>query len=186
MATEILFVRHAQGTHNACADLYGESAYNEEKNRDAELTEKGIQQTSYYGIEEKFDVIFCSPLRRCRSTLLGIYPESNNMKVILDDRLVEQPCGHNLCDRRLDKAEIVESFPKAWDHANVNEIYTWEKDDQVDKAKIRAFTEEILKDHKGKKILVVSHGTWINNWFRLFKNDPYKWLDNCRSTRVTI
>jgi len=188
MPTKILFVRHAQGTHNLAAENNNGIYDNKDISHiDAVLTEKGIQQTVENQIlGETFDAIYCSPMRRCRQTLLGIYPQSEQLPVILDDRLVEQPCGINPSDRRLDKSLIIDSFPKTWIHTAVSDIYDWVVDEIEDKHKIISITQEILRENENKTVLIVCHGTWIYRWFIMFKNVPNTWLENCKSIRVTL
>ena len=188
MPTTILFVRHAQGTHNLAAEKNG-GVYDktDDSHIDAVLTEKGIQQTKMNNLEnELFDAIYCSPMRRCRQTLLGIYPQSEQHPVILDDRLAEQPCGENPSDRRLNKSLIIDSFPKKWIHTAVSDIYEWKIDETEDKHKIISITQEILRENENKTVLVVCHGTWIRRWFIMFQNETYPWLENCNSIRVTL
>jgi broad specificity phosphatase PhoE len=188
MPTTILFIRHAQGTHNLAAEK-NNGIYDklDITHIDAVLTDKGIQQTKENTISnEVFDAIYCSPMRRCRQTLLGIYPQSEDLHVVLDDRLAEQPCGVNVCDRRLDKSLIIDSFPKKWIHTAVSDIYEWKIDSNEDKHKMISITQEILRENENKKVLIVCHGTWIRQWFILFQNETNPWLDNCKSIRVTL
>ena len=185
MPVNLVFIRHAQGTHNKMANVLGSGAYNDPINLDAELTELGVKQTVENRLFEKFDSIYCSPLRRCRNTLLGVYPQSELHPVVLDDRLMEQPCGGNICDKRLEKSEILPSFPKSWDHTNVSDINDWSLNYDADAKKINTFTEDLKNKHDGQNVLIVSHGTWIHRWFF-----TKKWtivnLDNCKVARTTI
>jgi broad specificity phosphatase PhoE len=188
MPTTILFFRHAQATHNLAAEK-NNGIYDklDKSHIDAVLTEKGLQQIKENQITgETFDAIYCSPMRRARYTLQGIYPQSEMLPVILDDRLVEQPCGIGFSNKRLDKSLIVNEFPKKWVHKEVSDIYEWLVDENKDNQKIISITDEILRDNKNKKILIISHSTWIKRWFRMFHNEIYPWLDNCKSIRVTL
>jgi len=185
MPVNLVFIRHAQGTHNKMASSIGAGAYNDPVNLDAELTPLGQKQTTENKLEETFDAIYCSPLRRCRNTLLGVFPQSESMPVILDDRLMEQPCGGNICDKRLEKSIILPTFPPTWDHTKVLDNYIWAKDNNADVEKIRSFTEEIKTKHQNQTVLIVSHGTWINLWFIIMKNEGL-FLDNCKTARTTL
>ena len=177
MPLTLTFVRHAQGTHNVDHE-------NHPRNFDAELTPVGRQQTTVNRINENFAAIYCSPLRRCRATLLGIYPSSKDLPVILDDRLMEQPCGLNICDKRLAKSDMV--IPIAWDSTKVSEITPWRIDDYADIEKIKTFTNDLLNRHKdGDKILIVSHGNWIYRWFKIYANKEVI-LNNCKSASINI
>ena len=177
MAVTIVFVRHAQGTHNI-------SPLNLPSNFDAVLTPLGQRQTLENPIHERFDAVYCSPLRRCRETLLGIYPVSESLPVLLDDRLMEQPNGVNICDKRLEKADM--TIPPRWNHTGVADRSPWVDDPAADRRKIQAFTEEIQARHAGQTILVVGHSNWIHRWFKLYKDESDVYLDNCKSVRTTI
>ena len=179
MPVNLVFYRHAQGTHNKMAELEGDTAYNDPVNIDANLTDLGVKQTVDNRIFDYYDAIYCSPMRRCRQTLLGIYPSSNSLPVILDDRLMEQPCGKNLCDKRLEKSEILPEFPPSWNHEKVAEDYLWHLNQQVDLDKITGFTNDLLQDHQNETILIVSHGQWINRWLNIYKQKNL-WVDNCQ------
>ena len=185
MPTTILFTRHAQGTHNKMADDKGAGAYNDPMNLDADLTQLGLKQLSDNRIFEEFSAIYCSPLRRCRKTLIGVYPRSTELPVILDDRLSEQPCGGNICDKRLPKEEIQSSFPKTWLHDRVSDTLVWSRNDALDMEKIKSFTEDLIKNHKDTTVLVVCHGTWIQRWFQLYKSE-HVFIENCKTIRAVI
>jgi broad specificity phosphatase PhoE len=186
MPVNLVFVRHAQGTHNQGAEIYGDIAYNYPGNIDAILTTKGIRQTTENRLHEKFDAIYCSPLRRCRSTLLGIYPLSETLPVIVDDRIMEQPCGGNICDKRLDKSLVLDTFPKSWNHDLVSDVTPWLINKDSDREKIVTFTEDLIKKHQGQTVLIVSHGTWISRWFQHFAKAENMRIENCKSYRITI
>ena len=176
MTIKLVFVRHAQGTHNV-------GYVNDPANFDAELTDVGIQQTKDSRIYDNYDAIYCSPLRRCRATLLGIYPSSETMPVILDDRLMEHPSGLNICDKRLEKSDMV--FPEAWDSSNVSEISPWTVDQNADIEKIKSFTNDLVNNHDGHTVLIISHCNWIYRWFKLYTNKDM-WLNNCQSVSINI
>ena len=176
MPIKLTFVRHAQGTHNV-------SDYTAYENFDAELTDVGHQQTRDNMITDNFDAIYCSPLRRCRSTLLGMYPASKHMNIQLDDRLMEHPCGVNICDKRLEKRDMI--FPKDWDATMVSEITPWEINQDADIEKIKSCTNDLIKKHNGHRVLVVSHSQWIFRWFKIYANQDV-YLENCKSAFVDI
>jgi broad specificity phosphatase PhoE len=187
MPTTLLFVRHAQGTHNLAAEKNNGIYEKSEEHRDAKLTAKGYEQIKENQIVgETFDAIYCSPMRRTRHTLLGIYPQSEMLPVILDDRLIEQPCGENPSDKRLDKSLILNDFPKKWIHTAVSDIYECKIDEIEDKHKIISITQEILRENENKTVLIVGHGTWIHRWLTMFQNKTYPRLDNCKSIRITL
>lgn len=176
---EFFFIRHAQATHNVAAETRGESAYSDPTYRDAELTDEGHLQVSRVRRERGSEfigpsggltpaVIYCSPLRRCRQTLLGVLPFSAEAGVRIDDRLME-PQSH-ICNHRIERADLVSACPPTWSLEGVAEINPSNGGDSIVK-RIRAWTADVLAAHPGQRVLVVSHYTWIQNWFRIFKRE---------------
>lgn len=181
-----IFIRHAQATHNVAAEICGESAYCDPTYRDAELTDEGHLQVSRarreHGATLTPDVIYCSPLRRCRQTLLGVALSSAEWPVHLDDRLME-PQSH-VCNHRIERADLVSACPPAWDLTGVAEVNPKDAPESI-VARIRAFTADVLARHPGQQVLVVSHFTWIQNWFRIFKKESVE-PPNCGILRAVL
>lgn len=178
MPTTFVFVRHAEGTHNVDKD------YNNLIHKDAKLTDLGyiqIKERIREGIPEfgRFDAVFCSPLRRCRLTLEGLYPESINYNVFVDDRLIEQPQGYHVCNMRAEKAALALDVPSSWDLGAVADTNPHLFDNGLDKLRLTDFTNYVKNNYEGKKVLVVSHCTWIHNWLALYGNKSDIWLKNC-------
>ena len=175
-AVNFVFIRHAQATHNVAAELYGHDAYMDPAHRDAPLTDEGHLQTSRVRRERGAEfsdkltpsVIYCSPLKRCRQTLMNVIPASATWPVRLDDRLME-PQSH-VCNHRIEKDALLRVCPPAWDLIGVAEVNPKDAPESI-VARIRAFTADVLARHPGQRVLVVSHFTWIQNWFRIFKKE---------------
>jgi broad specificity phosphatase PhoE len=185
MPTSITFVRHAEGTHNV------KNEYDNPIHTDAVLTPTGLSQIKEAvsnGIVpfSTYDAVFCSSLRRCQQTLLGLYPESKDSAVFVDDKLIEQPQGYHICNRRIEKYIMKENIPSLWNLTMVSEYNPYIFDSDTDKNRIYDFTYFIKENYKDKKVLVVTHCTWINNWFALFKNKADVWLKNCEIVTVSI
>jgi broad specificity phosphatase PhoE len=186
MPTTFVFVRHAEGKHNLDFDNRGYIAYNDPKNIDAELTDYGIIQSITNNIRnETFDKIYCSPMRRCRQTLLNIYPISKVLPVVIDDRLIEQPQGLKICDKRLEKYEIMNTIPAIWNTDKLSVINPFILSKSVDEYKIESFTNDIKKNHPKGKILIVTHGMWINTWLLKYTYSS-KYINNCEIIRVIL
>lgn len=190
---EFVFIRHAQATHNVAAETRGESAYYDPVYRDAELTDEGHLQVSRARRERgaEFlkpsgglapDAIYCSPLHRCRQTLLGVVPASAEWPVHLDDRLME-PQSH-VCNHRIEKDALIHACPDTWDMTGVAAVNPQDAPDSV-VARIRAFTTDMVTRHPGQRVLVVSHFTWISNWFRIFKQEVVA-PPNCGILRAVL
>jgi broad specificity phosphatase PhoE len=175
---EFVFIRHAQATHNVAAEAHGPLAYMDPAHRDAPLTDEGHLQTARVRRERGWEfmeggslspaVVFCSPLRRCQQTLLGVIPAAASWPVLLDDRLME-PQSH-VCNHRPERGVLLEECPAAWNLDGVAEVNPKDAPESV-VARIRAFTAEMLSRYPGQRVLVVSHFTWIRNWFRIFKRE---------------
>jgi broad specificity phosphatase PhoE len=182
MPTTFVLIRHAQGTHNVDFYKIGHEQWTHPIYIDAQLTETGILQAA--AVQEelakyKFDAIYCSPLRRTRATLLGAYPASRDLPVIVDDRVIEQPQGMNSCDQRLERDLVCADCPPAWNTdgvAVVNPFF-----DPVDRSYEyqKTLTDEITKKYPDGTVLIVTHGTWMYNWLLAFKSLSRPMLNNC-------
>ena len=186
MPTTFVFFRHAQGYHNLDGDIRGDIAYHDPIHLDAILTDFGINQAESNNIgDEIFDQVFCSPMRRCKQTLLGIYPNAKSLSVIVDDRLIEQPQGMHISDKRLDKNDNNSYTPLKWDTKLVSDINPYVLDANKDMDNIISFTQSVRDNYPNGKVLIVTHGKWLSNWFMIYKNND-KWFNNCESMRVTL
>jgi broad specificity phosphatase PhoE len=188
MPTKFYLLRHAEGWHNSPPSDYSGDVYSDPLFRDAELTPIGIEQClakSYEISNIAFDAIYCSPLRRCRQTLLHVKPDAAHLNVRVDDRLIEQPTGKNICDCRLERCTIVYDSPGKWDLSGVaSENPFLKKSDELDRQKIRSFTEMIVRKYPEGRILIVTHGTWIYRWTEMF-HEYGVLVGNCQYVRTT-
>jgi len=187
MPTTFTLLRHAQGTHNV-NHFNKQSQYNDPIYIDAELTQEGMNQAvaARNTLSKEFDAIYCSPLRRCRSTLLGVLPDSQNRIVIVDDRLIEQPCGVNICNKRFERNSVVESCPPLWNVDNVSATNPFLiKSPDEDKKKIYNFTKEVRAKYPNGHVLIVAHCEWINRWSQMFQMRHAN-LENCEHMTVSL
>lgn len=170
--THFIFLRHAQATHNVAASLVGDRAYIDAAHRDAALTVEGHAQVLQAQRENigatAPDVTYCSPLQRCRHTLLGVFPAAASGEVRVDDRLME-PQSH-VCNHRAEKAELARDCPDTWMLDGVSDTNPKDATDSI-AARICDFTADVLTRHAGQRVLIVSHFTWIQTWFRIFKHE---------------
>lgn len=180
----IYFLRHAQATHNVDAAVRGPDAYYDTRHRDAALTDTGHEQAfnvNFGGIV--FDAIYCSPLRRCRQTLLHAIPAAALRTVFLDDRLME-PQGSHICNWREEANVIAREAPTVWSFDRVAPGAPWYPETRQEfRKRIIYFTED-LTYVPAASILVVAHHEWICDWFGLYVgkeirlgNAEYVWAD---------
>jgi len=179
MPLTLVFVRHAEGTHNVNKE------YANPVHMDALLTEIGHHQTATAQKPAKpFDAIYCSPMKRCIQTLLGLYPESKDQRVFVDDRLIEQAQGFNICNKRVEKQDM--NIPPLWLTEGVSEINPFTLDAAADEKRIESFTNHVKNNHPDGCILVVSHCTFIHNWFKKYKSVDDMWLNNCEFKEAVL
>jgi broad specificity phosphatase PhoE len=181
----VVFLRHAQGTHNAAAAVIGSRAYFDAAYRDATLTAEGVRQAwtvreaGRLGRAEDYDLIFCSPLLRCRQTLLETVPGAERFPVLLDDRLME-PQGTAICNRRAEREDLRGSVPAVWRLDGMNTVNPYDVLEEGGtvgedghggfERRVRSFTgDRIALIPEGARVLVVAHHDWIRAWFRLFE-----------------
>ncbi len=141
----IYFVRHGQTDDNANGNLLtGWSA--------TPLNSKGIAQAKETALklkDVKFDICFCSPLRRTKQTLDEILKYHKDLKVVYDDRLKERDYGEitgkpaDICKFRRWNAndEIpfqMESIPKMYE-------------------RVKSFYDDLKANYSNKSVLIVSH-----------------------------
>ena len=137
---------------------------------------------------KEFDAIYCSPMRRCRQTLLGVYPQAANMNVQVDDRLIEQPTGVNISDHRFERNTIVANSPPSWDLSKVAENNPFlVRSVTRDAENIRTITQEIFKNYSSQNgtVLIVAHGMWIGRWLEMYQ-DHCQFINNCEYVKYTL
>lgn len=185
------FLRHAEATHNADNYRRGSIAYRDMVNRDAALTPKGLAQTQRAlprFVNETYDVIYCSPLRRCRQTLLGVYPAAARLPVLLDDRLME-PQGDHVCNWRIEKDELARTVPATWNVSDINDINPCNPGHNETgaefAARIQAWTDDVSARYPDARILVVTHYMWTLWWHKVHQGMgmPME-LSNCEAAMV--
>ena len=116
---------------------------------ETELNHTGIAQAQRQAENLKgvrFDACFCSPQKRAHQTCELIYKGP----IVLDDRLVEIHCGE--FEGTEETAEALELF---WQAIRSGDMGT-ESAEEFTKRNCD-FCDMIMKDHKGKNVLIVTH-----------------------------
>jgi broad specificity phosphatase PhoE len=137
----IYIVRHGQTNWNLEGRYQGRI--------DIELNETGIKQAERISEElknVKFDKVFSSPLKRAYKTAQII----RNDKIIVDERLIER--GNGKLEGKL-KSECKDAL----DFTNPNETRFGIETLPIFRKRITEFFDDIIKNYKGKNILVVTH-----------------------------
>lgn len=186
MPTKIYLLRHGQALHNVAVPG---SDPNDPVFKDAQLTEAGHAEcyalrAQINGI--RFDAIYCSPLQRCRQTLKAAYPRSVYLSVELDDRLLEQPYGTHISNRRQERVDLISSVPVHWSTTRIAETNPHVLMPKKTEYKlIKDFIKELLSVHPDESVLIVSHGKWINRFLKTYCGVS-QWVRNCECLEVTL
>jgi 2,3-bisphosphoglycerate-dependent phosphoglycerate mutase len=141
--TRIYFVRHALPVQE------------HEDDRTRPLTEEGMQDSDIvrdFFREKSIDYFYCSPYMRSLGTIRSA-AEYYHQKIETDERLRERESG--LCQNNY------EMFRKRWTDHNFHEE-GGESISMVQQRNIAALAD-ILKAHKGKNIVIGTHGTALSS-----------------------
>lgn len=156
MNNDYVFVRHGQTYWNKNGIMHGQY--------DIPLNYTGIKQAKKISEElsyEHFDICFCSPLKRAKTTAFSILQHHKNVKIIYDDRLKELSKGL-LEGKHLNSEKLLK-----------NEDYNFIKKFSIESKKdfylrVKSFVDEIENKYKNKKILIVAHSGTIKMLFFSF------------------
>ena len=167
----LYFIRHGNATNNEGIT-----------SRDSELTDFGISQAKEANDRLKninFDAIYCSSLAR---TIQTSHYALTNKNIYLDDRLIEKT--YSICEQRKDKMDLVK-----YTHAlknnnylfnNVSSDYVFKKETNKQLyIRVITFFNYIITLHKsGGTILIISHYSWLDTFFKLITGQKNE-FDNC-------
>jgi len=165
MPTTINLLRHAQAYNNL-------ATVDPANLKDAALTVTGEKQA--FEIRQnllplKFAAIYCSPLQRCRQTLKLACPRSVYNRVLVDDRLLEQPYGTHISNQRSERNIVIQNSPIYWDCSMVAETNPFSVRTKTEEYQIILdFTKMLIHEYPNKQVLIVSHGRWISRFLKLF------------------
>lgn len=146
--TEIAIIRHGTTSWNKAGRLQGYS--------DIPLDEEGIQQALKLGQRlsgENWDLVFSSHLIRARQTAAIIAQELNIESVFEDKRIGE--AGGGLIEGTTEE-ERQEKWGINWKQLDLG----MESGESVVQ-RGRSFLEETVAENRGKKIILVTHGSFI-------------------------
>jgi glycerol-3-phosphate cytidylyltransferase len=180
MNNDYTFVRHGQTYWNKNGIMHGQY--------DIPLNFTGVRQAKKVSDQlktEHFDLCFCSPLKRARSTAFSILLNHRNTEVIYDDRLKELNKGllegKHLNSEKLLKDEDY-NFIKKFNIESKKEFYL----------RVKSFVDEVEQKYKGKKILIVAHSGTIKMLFFSFNFPKFELhrayyalhIKNCKAYKV--
>lgn len=142
----IIFIRHGQTNDNLAKINTGRK--NVPLNRKGKIQSKECAQIMMW---ETFDVVYCSPLKRARQTAKRIMKYHKHVPIFYDERLLEREDG-SATGMKQDEA-----YPKfVWDFKKKYNFENFEQPAQMFE-RISGFYDEILKKHKGQKVVIIAH-----------------------------
>lgn len=142
---KLLITRHGQTDWNVQKKVMGRC--------DEPLNKKGFEQaieTRNKLLNEKIDLIICSPLKRAKQTADVI--NVKNIPVIYDDRLIERDFGEF---EGLETKDF--DFHGFWDYYK-NNNYKSAENIQAFFKRVYNFLDDIIEKYHDKNILIVAHG----------------------------
>lgn len=151
-----LFVRHGQTYWNKNGIMHGQY--------DIPLNEIGISQAKKLSDRLKrdsFDVCYCSPLQRARTTALQILKNHKQTQIIYDNRLKELSKGL-LEGKHLNSEKMLANE----DPSILNKYQIESKREFFNR--VASLINEIEQRHSGKRILVVAHSGTIKMCYFAF------------------
>lgn len=147
----LFFIRHGQADHNRLMLM------NETNQHVSNLTTQGQEEASRSAQELKqevnLDIIYCSPLMRCRQTAQIVKKEQKNpnLKIIIDERLSEFKTGFNNRSAFIWFIRLILSKNKLKKKFKGGQSI-------VEAAKtIENFWQEIHAEHLDENVLIVAH-----------------------------
>lgn len=149
MNNDYTFVRHGQTYWNKNGIMHGQY--------DIPLNYTGIQQARKISLElkdERFDLCFCSPLKRAKVTAFNILLHHKSTKIYYDDRLMEIYKGL-LEGKHLNSEKLL----KTEDYNLLKKFHIESKKEFF--SRVKAFINEIEQTYKNKRILIVAHSGTI-------------------------
>jgi probable phosphoglycerate mutase len=162
---------------------HGSTAWNKEGraqgSTDIPLDEEGLLQAARLGERmqsEPWDIIITSPLGRARQTAEHIAAKIGSIPLLLEDQLRE--AGGGLIEGTT-VAERIERWGEGWRTQDLG----MESSEQVTARGI-SFVENILREHPGKNILIVSHGSFIRHLLQALLPASYA-HESIKNTSVT-
>ena len=169
--TRITIIRHGSTSWNKAGRMQGST--------DIPLDEEGLEQARKVGIrlaDEDWDIIYTSHLSRAKKTG-EIIAEAIGLPIVLEDKRLQEVFGGKT-EGTTDE-ERVAKWGAEWRSLDLGV----EKPEAVFE-RGKAFMEEVLQAHRGKKILIVSHGGFIRNMLRHLV-PSFELTEHLKNTAVT-
>lgn len=170
MITTIYLMRHSK--NEVIEDSIGNTL--QEKNENAKLTKEGhsiIENISKSNELKNIDAIYSSNYKRAFQTAEYIAKE-NNLDIIIDERFGERKFGISSWDEKPKDFELKQFTDENFKTPNGECIKEVQK-------RMNDALLEVLNKHRGKKVVILSHGTatvsLLKIWCDIGYLKPYKY-----------
>ena len=178
MTRRIIGIRHGEAWHN----VLGEPGLTYE---DTTLTIKGMQQAleARKDAPGNIDIIYCSPLVRTLQTASIIFP---NKKIIALDCLMEYPQNTEICNKRSDLRLLKRLFPNVQFRCDIANNWNVKDADRHLKLQTIEFKKVLRNVPRDKRIVVVSHSSWLKNFMFGTVGDVFEELPHCSPLPIDV
>lgn len=180
----IYCIRHGKSTHNVSYEKNGPSAFMDPIHEDANLVEKGIEQSitlaDTWINKNDIEIIITSPLLRTLDTTFHIFKSTNIPIIVLDD-VREFPLGSHVTNKRKSRSKLEMKYPLF----NFSDMYedatetTPETKTDLSKRVIKF--KEYLNQLDYKNIALVSHSSFLKEFLQSEKS-----IDHCNPIKYQI
>jgi broad specificity phosphatase PhoE len=185
MVLKFIFIRHGEAQHNVDFHRVADAAFTDSKNKDAPLTELGLQQArdaakTLSGF--KILDLWSSPLTRCIQTSGELFEELNINRMYLHDNLVERQGGGHVCNTRKARSELKSVL---WNTNFLPELppFWLSRENQTSlHYRMKMFIlllADIYKKYEDGYVLIVGHGDALGSLL-------YKSLKNAEHVIMTL
>jgi len=159
-ATRLYLVRHAQSQGNTGEDL---------TTGDPDLTDVGWEQARRLGERlksQRIDRIYASPLHRTQQTASAI-ADGSRLAVLTKADLTEVVLGQADYDIRLLSEKERDSVAERITVEGTWDAFPGSEGSAAARKRVRAVIHEIVDDHPGERIVLVSHAGFIQTFVSL-------------------
>lgn len=172
--TRIFLIRHGETLWNSEHRIQGHI--------DSPLTPTGLAQAQALAQRlqaQTFAALYSSDLGRAYQTAQCL-AQTTHLPILVDQRLRERNLG---CLQGLTRSEAQQQFPKEYQlYQTLDPDYLIPNGESLRQFRQRCISclEELIKQHPGQRILVVSHGGVLINVFKHTLHLPYdmpRWFE---------
>jgi len=174
-------IRHGVAQHNVLYKEFGSKVFYDSRYVDTHLVEKGHHESIHLGKTwsniSDIELVIVSPLMRTLQTADNIF-KGVDVHMIALECVREYPMGKQTCNKRSDKDELVDLFPKIDFkdlRTNTDQLWNPVREETIAELNMRINTMlDFIHSRPECNICLVGHGAFIGQ----FKDNEIRYLDN--------